>query len=141
MCLLIPKTIAYSCLLLYFLTYFYIIYKSALWELDSDYYLHVSGIGDDIFLEMCSACIKLEEYQIAKFKRCQGHGRSCLKKHMALKLVLVQADTLKCRLINLEEMHHMNHMMFEHIAVVSLHTSDIVTAEASWLLNCTMNMF
>jgi len=23
--------------------------KPALWELDSDYYLHVSGIGDDIF--------------------------------------------------------------------------------------------
>lgn len=25
--------------------------KPALWELDSDYYLHVSGIGDDLFPE------------------------------------------------------------------------------------------
>ncbi|PON85051.1 SAC domain containing protein [Trema orientale] len=28
--------------------------KPALWELDSDYYLHVSGIGDDIFPDSCS---------------------------------------------------------------------------------------
>ncbi|XP_027355392.1 phosphoinositide phosphatase SAC1 isoform X2 [Abrus precatorius] len=28
--------------------------KPALWELDSDYYLHVSGIGDDIIPEKCS---------------------------------------------------------------------------------------
>ncbi|XP_048331290.2 phosphatidylinositol-3-phosphatase SAC1 isoform X1 [Ziziphus jujuba] len=28
--------------------------KPALWELDSDYYLHVSGIGEDLFLEKCS---------------------------------------------------------------------------------------
>lgn len=28
--------------------------KSALWELDSDYYLHVSGIGDDLCPESCS---------------------------------------------------------------------------------------
>ncbi|KAH9758059.1 phosphatidylinositol-3-phosphatase SAC1 [Citrus sinensis] len=27
--------------------------KPALWELDSDYYLHVSGIGDDLFPEKC----------------------------------------------------------------------------------------
>ncbi|XP_019181071.1 PREDICTED: phosphoinositide phosphatase SAC1 isoform X2 [Ipomoea nil] len=29
--------------------------KPALWELDSDYYLHVSGIGDDIVPEKCSS--------------------------------------------------------------------------------------
>ncbi|KAG4984796.1 hypothetical protein AAZX31_12G001100 [Glycine max] len=28
--------------------------KPALWELDSDYYLHVSGIGDDLIPEKCS---------------------------------------------------------------------------------------
>ncbi|XP_071737843.1 phosphatidylinositol-3-phosphatase SAC1 [Rutidosis leptorrhynchoides] len=28
--------------------------KPALWELDSDYYLHVSGIGDDLVPEVCS---------------------------------------------------------------------------------------
>ncbi|KAF3445442.1 hypothetical protein FNV43_RR10618 [Rhamnella rubrinervis] len=28
--------------------------KPALWELDSDYYLHVSGIGDDLFPDKCS---------------------------------------------------------------------------------------
>lgn len=28
--------------------------KPALWELDSDYYLHVSGMGDDLFPEKCS---------------------------------------------------------------------------------------
>ncbi|KAJ0091599.1 hypothetical protein Patl1_14100 [Pistacia atlantica] len=27
--------------------------KPALWELDSDYYLHVSGIGDDVFHDKC----------------------------------------------------------------------------------------
>ncbi|KAJ0017007.1 hypothetical protein Pint_10578 [Pistacia integerrima] len=27
--------------------------KPALWELDSDYYLHVSGIGDDLFPDKC----------------------------------------------------------------------------------------
>ncbi|KAH7537401.1 hypothetical protein FEM48_Zijuj03G0088500 [Ziziphus jujuba var. spinosa] len=99
------------------------------------------------YLRKSSACIKLEEYQIAKatletgaslaseearftnvllsvqFKRCQGHGRSCLKKQMALMLVLMQADTLKCKLIALEKMHHMNHLMLEHIAAVSYITN------------------
>ncbi|KOM38009.1 hypothetical protein LR48_Vigan03g139100 [Vigna angularis] len=28
--------------------------KPALWELDSDYYLHVSGVGDDLIPEKCS---------------------------------------------------------------------------------------
>lgn len=29
--------------------------KPALWELDSDYYLHVSGMGDDVVTEKCSS--------------------------------------------------------------------------------------
>ncbi|XP_031263454.1 phosphoinositide phosphatase SAC1-like [Pistacia vera] len=32
--------------------------KPALWELDSDYYLHVSGIGDDLFPDKCEIQLK-----------------------------------------------------------------------------------
>ncbi|KAJ0091601.1 hypothetical protein Patl1_14103 [Pistacia atlantica] len=39
--------------------------KPALWELDSDYYLHFSGIGDDVFPDKClEATVK-----------AVGHGR------------------------------------------------------------------
>ncbi|XP_022152421.1 phosphoinositide phosphatase SAC1 isoform X2 [Momordica charantia] len=31
--------------------------KPALWELDSDYYLHVSGLGDDLFPDKCSEAV------------------------------------------------------------------------------------